>query len=229
MFTGCPSPINQWFTKKQHFLHLQVSRQETPAWSEGDVCVRCNLHFFWNLRKMVEDVKVGVRQHHCRMCGHVVCDKCSNFRTAFPPMGFEYPVRVCQECYESIQESALTPLAFSAEVKHSVYCLALDESRKQLLSVGSDNLIKVGKRHGACISQRHCVLHCNYYHTRLLQHVFIDSLTDTLCTECKTLCKVQCQSVAVQSRCVQHGSTPFKRVHRIRHWRLVADIDCSYC
>ena len=41
-------------------------------------------------------------QHHCRRCGEAVCDNCSKNRSVYPVMGFEYEVRMCDDCYESI-------------------------------------------------------------------------------------------------------------------------------
>lgn len=43
-------------------------------------------------------------QHHCRKCGKAVCGKCSSKRTTFPIMGFEFPVRVCDACFDIIKE-----------------------------------------------------------------------------------------------------------------------------
>lgn len=50
-------------------------------------------------------------QHHCRKCGKAVCGKCSSKRTAFPVMGFEFPVRVCDACFDTVKEEEwVTPL-----------------------------------------------------------------------------------------------------------------------
>lgn len=43
---------------------------------------------------------IVVRRHHCRCCGAVFCDTCSNKRTVLPGWGYEKLVRVCDECYE---------------------------------------------------------------------------------------------------------------------------------
>uniref|UniRef100_A0A183GKD9 FYVE-type domain-containing protein n=1 Tax=Heligmosomoides polygyrus TaxID=6339 RepID=A0A183GKD9_HELPZ len=40
----------------------------------------------------------GLRQqHHCRTCGKAVCGSCCSNWTAFPKMGYELPVRICDE------------------------------------------------------------------------------------------------------------------------------------
>ena len=41
-------------------------------------------------------------QHHCRKCGRAVCATCSNHQSTFPPMGFEIPVRMCNDCHSTI-------------------------------------------------------------------------------------------------------------------------------
>lgn len=43
-------------------------------------------------------------QHHCRKCGQAVCGKCSSKRSTYPIMGFEFPVRVCDACFDTIKE-----------------------------------------------------------------------------------------------------------------------------
>lgn len=43
-------------------------------------------------------------KHHCRKCGQAVCGKCSTKRSSYPIMGFEFQVRVCDSCFESIKD-----------------------------------------------------------------------------------------------------------------------------
>lgn len=38
------------------------------------------------------------RRHHCRQCGRVVCNKCSNEKMLLPHYGFTEPERVCDPC-----------------------------------------------------------------------------------------------------------------------------------
>ena len=44
-------------------------------------------------------------KHHCRACGHGVCDKCSRTRRAIPERGWEYPVRVCDNCAKEMTQT----------------------------------------------------------------------------------------------------------------------------
>ncbi|KAI0226883.1 WD repeat and FYVE domain-containing protein 2 [Lamellibrachia satsuma] len=125
------------------FWDMDVKRQETPVWTEGDSCQACNSPFFWNMKSMWECKTIGVRQHHCRKCGKAVCAKCSCGETTIPQMGYEYAVRVCDSCLESITEEDRAPLATFHDIKHQVISLDLDEPRKLMLTVGRDRVIKV--------------------------------------------------------------------------------------
>lgn len=44
------------------------------------------------------------RRHHCRLCGDVFCDPCSDHRVSLPLEGseFEKPVRVCDFCFTDV-------------------------------------------------------------------------------------------------------------------------------
>eukprot|EP00538_Stauroneis_constricta_P006061 CAMPEP_0119545386 /NCGR_PEP_ID=MMETSP1352-20130426/137_1 /TAXON_ID=265584 /ORGANISM="Stauroneis constricta, Strain CCMP1120" /LENGTH=2173 /DNA_ID=CAMNT_0007589921 /DNA_START=145 /DNA_END=6666 /DNA_ORIENTATION=+ len=46
------------------------------------------------------------RRHHCRLCGDVFCDACSNHRVDLPLPGPEYekPVRVCDLCFKDVEK-----------------------------------------------------------------------------------------------------------------------------
>ena len=105
---------------------------QTPEWSQSDICERCSSPFFWNFKGMWNQRAVGYRQvrhieiciwpsrdkwteysvglfffilqHHCRKCGRAVCNECSNRESVLPIMGFEYSVRVCNDCFETITE-----------------------------------------------------------------------------------------------------------------------------
>ena len=46
------------------------------------------------------------RRHHCRLCGDIFCDACSNHRVNLPLEGaqFDKPVRVCDFCFEDVDK-----------------------------------------------------------------------------------------------------------------------------
>jgi hypothetical protein len=125
------------------FWNMDVKRQETPEWADSDNCQRCSRPFFWNIKSMMDQKIIGLRQHHCRKCGRAVCDKCSNSKSAIPIMGFEFDVRVCDECFGTISDEDRAPMASFHDVKHSVTHMDLEETRQRLATVGTDRVIKI--------------------------------------------------------------------------------------
>uniref|UniRef100_A0A1B6CDK1 FYVE-type domain-containing protein n=1 Tax=Clastoptera arizonana TaxID=38151 RepID=A0A1B6CDK1_9HEMI len=125
------------------FWDMTANRKETPEWVECDTCQLCRRPFFWNLRAMMDQKQLGIRQHHCRACGGAVCDRCSAKRDTIPQMGFEFQVRVCDPCHIKLKDIDRTSLAIFHDSKHCIVYMDLDEPRKRLLTVGQDRLIKV--------------------------------------------------------------------------------------
>lgn len=85
------------------FWEMNAMRKEVCEWVESDTCQVCTRPFFWNLRAMMDQRQIGIRQHHCRNCGKAICDKCSTNRINIPIMGFEFDVRVCEPCYNQLK------------------------------------------------------------------------------------------------------------------------------
>lgn len=125
------------------FWEMNAMRKEVPEWVESDTCQLCTRPFFWNLRAMMDQRQIGIRQHHCRHCGKAICDKCSVNRINIPIMGFEFDVRVCDACFKQLQTVERPSLATFHDVKHSIVTMDLDEERKKLLTVGQDRVIKI--------------------------------------------------------------------------------------
>ncbi|GFR11393.1 WD repeat and FYVE domain-containing protein 2 [Trichonephila clavata] len=125
------------------FWNMKVRRLETPEWADSDYCQRCTKPFFWNIKAMVDQKTIGIRQHHCRRCGKAVCDKCSGNQSKIPIMGYEFDVRVCDECHTVITDADRVSLASFHEARHSIIHMDLDETRSHLLTVGADKVIKL--------------------------------------------------------------------------------------
>ncbi|KAJ1520050.1 hypothetical protein ONE63_004279 [Megalurothrips usitatus] len=125
------------------FWDMKQSRLETPPWAESDMCQRCSRPFFWNLRAMMDQRQLGLRQHHCRSCGQAVCDKCSAPRHAIPSMGFEFDVRVCEPCYAQLKSAQQQSQTVFHEAKHVIVAMDVDEPQKRLLTVGQDHIVKI--------------------------------------------------------------------------------------
>ncbi|KOC63973.1 RUN and FYVE domain-containing protein 2, partial [Habropoda laboriosa] len=72
----------------QHDLH-QHQQQGTTTWANDRLvthCKSCNREF-----------NITRRKHHCRHCGKIFCNGCSD--NSMPLPNSTKPVRVCDECY----------------------------------------------------------------------------------------------------------------------------------
>ncbi len=54
-----------------------------------DACMKCNTGF-----------TLFNRKHHCRACGRIFCNDCSDKTVPLPEIGFYEPVRVCYSCFD---------------------------------------------------------------------------------------------------------------------------------
>ncbi|NXQ58126.1 WDFY1 protein, partial [Anthoscopus minutus] len=122
---------------------LKKCRMYAPQWLESDSCQKCEQPFFWNIKQMWDTKTIGLRQHHCRKCGQAVCGKCSTKRSSYPIMGFEFQVRVCDSCFESIKDEDRTSLATFHEGKHNISHMSMDISRGLMVTCGSDRIVKI--------------------------------------------------------------------------------------
>uniref|UniRef100_A0A669BSC9 WD repeat and FYVE domain containing 2 n=1 Tax=Oreochromis niloticus TaxID=8128 RepID=A0A669BSC9_ORENI len=139
--------------------NMDVTRQETPEWLDSDSCQKCEQPFFWNFKQMWDSKKIGLRQHHCRKCGQAVCGKCSSKRSTIPLMGFEFEVRVCDSCHESISDEDRAPTATFHDSKHSIVYMHYEPTTGNLLTSGTDKVIKVWKStRSVCCSSLHYAL-----------------------------------------------------------------------
>ncbi|CAK5112902.1 unnamed protein product [Meloidogyne enterolobii] len=80
--------------------------ESAPDWAEGDNCYRCRVEF-----------GVFTRKHHCRACGQIFCDKCSNKQMLLPQFGIEKKVRVCEACFDkkTVQQQPKAEINKAAE------------------------------------------------------------------------------------------------------------------
>uniref|UniRef100_A0A914I9L2 Hepatocyte growth factor-regulated tyrosine kinase substrate n=1 Tax=Globodera rostochiensis TaxID=31243 RepID=A0A914I9L2_GLORO len=95
-----------------------------PDWAEGENCYRCRVEF-----------GVFTRKHHCRACGQIFCDKCSNKQMLLPQFGIEKKVRVCEACFDKSnnQTSLITTQAKSrsdSDIKSKVDDETREKARK---------------------------------------------------------------------------------------------------
>ncbi|KAL5476251.1 hypothetical protein EMCRGX_G026173 [Ephydatia muelleri] len=123
--------------------NMDIERQETAEWGAGSSCEKCGHPFFWNVKDMWSKKSVGLRQHHCRKCGRALCHKCSEQQSTYPPMGFEIPVRMCNDCKRQITTDDQQPLANLLELKTVITGMDLDKERGILVTVCEEKTIKI--------------------------------------------------------------------------------------
>uniref|UniRef100_A0AAZ3PYI6 FYVE-type domain-containing protein n=2 Tax=Salmonidae TaxID=8015 RepID=A0AAZ3PYI6_ONCTS len=123
--------------------NMDTPREEAPQWLDSDSCQKCEQPFFWNVKQMWDSKTIGLRQHHCRKCGKAVCGKCSSKSTTYPVMGFEFQVRVCDTCYDTVKDEDRTALATFHEGKHNIAFMDMDPSRGLMVTCGSDRVVKI--------------------------------------------------------------------------------------
>uniref|UniRef100_A0A8C4ZMQ7 WD repeat and FYVE domain containing 3 n=1 Tax=Gadus morhua TaxID=8049 RepID=A0A8C4ZMQ7_GADMO len=73
----------------------QPGRSAADHWVKdevGDSCSGCSVRF-----------SLTERRHHCRNCGQLFCHKCSRFQSEIRRLKISSPVRVCQTCYQTLQ------------------------------------------------------------------------------------------------------------------------------
>ncbi|XP_026882557.2 hepatocyte growth factor-regulated tyrosine kinase substrate isoform X1 [Electrophorus electricus] len=83
--------------------------ERAPDWVDAEECHRCRVQF-----------GVMTRKHHCRACGQIFCGKCSSKYSTIPKFGIEKEVRVCEPCFELLNnQPSLSPPPRKAEGKSS--------------------------------------------------------------------------------------------------------------
>ena len=68
---------------------------------EAKACCKCAAIF-----------TIRVRRHHCRCCGQIFCDACTQAKVALPDLGHEMPVRVCDHCLYTVSRAMARQYVF---------------------------------------------------------------------------------------------------------------------
>lgn len=89
---------------KQLLFGLLSNLDREPKWGDGNFCTECESKFtlttrYSHLLMQAIPITLICRKHHCRHCGRLICQKCSE---QIPIMKFNLPkpVRVCQVCFD---------------------------------------------------------------------------------------------------------------------------------
>mmetsp|Transcript_6545 Transcript_6545/g.11470 ORF Transcript_6545/g.11470 Transcript_6545/m.11470 type:complete len:223 (-) Transcript_6545:2954-3622(-) len=78
-------------------MHVYLSCVNTlkvncrPPWTPNTVknCEACETRF-----------SLLMKRHHCRYCGSLVCNDCSEYEALIPTLGYNSPQRVCKVCWK---------------------------------------------------------------------------------------------------------------------------------
>ncbi|XP_046387052.1 rabankyrin-5 isoform X1 [Ischnura elegans] len=84
--------FNYQVATKQLLSRLLDLLSQEPPWEEGDICLECGAKF-----------GITIRKHHCRHCGRILCNKCSDRDVPILKFGLNKPVRVCGVCFDVLQ------------------------------------------------------------------------------------------------------------------------------
>ncbi|KAG7257055.1 hypothetical protein CRUP_002469 [Coryphaenoides rupestris] len=81
---------------------------------------------------------------HCSESGQQLgTHRTATCRSTIPLMGFEFEVRVCDSCHESITDEDRAPTASFHDSKHSIVHIHYEATTGNLLTSGTDKVIKL--------------------------------------------------------------------------------------
>ncbi|XP_043244281.1 rabankyrin-5-like [Amphibalanus amphitrite] len=83
------SIFNFQVATKQLLFRLLDALSQEPGWNDGDHCMECGTKF-----------GIATRKHHCRHCGRLLCNKCSDKQLPIVKYNINKPIRVCDTCYD---------------------------------------------------------------------------------------------------------------------------------
>jgi len=88
-----PAEAAEWKEAFKQVDSGSSTGSRAPVWmpdSGTPTCMLCNMRFTFTQRR-----------HHCRKCGTIICDNCSQTRALLPEID-SHPVRICDQCALSL-------------------------------------------------------------------------------------------------------------------------------
>jgi hypothetical protein len=104
MCAFCGGVIRSWeqgMNDEPKVERTDYGREERPVWqpdASASKCTKCGTVF-----------GMFSSRHHCRNCGHVVCESCSKHRATIEKFNYKEPVRVCDSCWPSFNSPQNDP------------------------------------------------------------------------------------------------------------------------
>ncbi|ORC92033.1 uncharacterized protein TM35_000042470 [Trypanosoma theileri] len=96
----CPKCGTRFVTPPQQWdcpICLRRHRQHIKVWQPDDSSPAC----------MICHSSIGrFSRHHCRSCGRLVCNQCSDSRGLIPALGFNEATKICDDCANMVTQSS---------------------------------------------------------------------------------------------------------------------------
>ncbi|XP_009776341.1 protein FREE1 [Nicotiana tabacum] len=142
--------------KKKGFDWIKLMRplnEEKDHWVPDEAVRKCTA--------CGTDFGAFVRRHHCRNCGDIFCDKCTQGRTALTSDEDAQPVRVCDRCMAEVTQrlsNAKAAVRVAALPSHVDLAKRLQEEmdKKRKTSTGHTSQVSRRMREVACPT---CTVH----------------------------------------------------------------------
>ncbi|CAM0908678.1 unnamed protein product [Alopecurus aequalis] len=136
------SPSEQQNEKRKNFLDwrnlMKPVIEEKDHWVPDEAVNKCT--------GCAGDFSAFNRRHHCRNCGDIFCDKCTQGRTPLNSDADSQPVRVCDKCMDEVsrrlnsaKEAANRPIVHSHEDLAKKLQEAMDINKKSSSGSRSSN------------------------------------------------------------------------------------------
>ncbi|WVZ78459.1 hypothetical protein U9M48_026165 [Paspalum notatum var. saurae] len=140
-------PAEQQNERKKNFLDwrnlMKPMNEEKDHWVPDEAVSKCTA--------CASDFSAFNRRHHCRNCGDIFCDKCTQGRTPLNTDADAQPVRVCDRCMAEVtqrinnaREAANRPIVHSHEDLAKKLQEAMDINKRS--SSGTRSSDASGKR-----------------------------------------------------------------------------------
>ena len=89
-FTICEEDIRKIIKDSLKEMESKKPKNIIAPWDRDESIMNCYV--------CMTKFSFFIRKHHCRACGNIICDKCSQYKKPVPIYGYYKPVRICKRC-----------------------------------------------------------------------------------------------------------------------------------